>query len=191
MKKYILVILLFQYAGIFSQTEFTLQTDEATASNVNAKSDSLDLIDYKNDVFLELGGAAAVYSLNYQRKIVSAGKFDLKGRVGFSGMSFPDLGLDYWFIFGGSVSYNMSKKSALSIGGGQVYYSYKVFDFFEKTGDKRVSEYYTYFDLSYSYHLSKKWFLKASYNPVVLYNEPNEEGVVFDHWGGVSVGYSF
>jgi hypothetical protein len=153
--------------------------------------DSVKKISYNNDVFLELGGGTGVYSLNYQRKLVQAGNFNLKARLGFSAISFPNLGVDYWIVFGGSMGYNISKRSSFVLGGGQIYYSGNVFDFFEKTGQKKVTEYYTYFDLGFRYSFSKQWFCKASYTPVILYNEPNEAGVVFDHWGGISVGHSF
>lgn len=184
-------MLMFQYAGTFSQTEFTLETNEAATADASQNLDSTLQKPNKNDVFLELGGASAVYSLNYQRKLVSFGQFDLKGRFGYSTMTFPDLGFDHWIIFGGSVSYNIDKHHSFNIGGGQVYYTYEVFDFFESTGTKRNSEYYTYMDLSYRYSFKKNWFIQAGITPVILYNEPGEETAILDYWGGISVGYSF
>jgi hypothetical protein len=188
-------LLLFTSFGLYSQTEFTLQTEDSTPE-INSALDSIvldsNVIKIKiNDVFIELGGITGVYSINYQRKLIELGKFNIKARTGFNVLIFNDLGLDYAFFLGGSLSYQATTKSSLSLGAGQVYYSYMVFDFFEVEGMKRNTEYYTYFDLSYRFSFNNKWFMSASYTPVILYYEPNELGAVFESWGGLSIGYSF
>lgn len=195
MKHIILILSLFFCLGLFGQTEFTLQTEDNTPT-VTTAMDSIQLdtavVEYrKNDVFLELLGVAGVYSVNYQRNLVDFGKFSLKGRVGFSFFNFPDLGNDYTLFLGGGINYQATKKSSFIVGGGQVYYSYMVYDFFEPKDLKRNTEYYTYFDVSYRLSFNKKWFMRFSYTPVILYNEPGEDGAIYENWGGLSVGYSF
>ena len=195
MKNLVLTLLLLASFGLLSQTEFTLQTED-NMPKISSALDSIALdsneIKLKNnDLFLELGGVTGVYAINYQRKLVEFGKFNLKVRTGFNLLSFPDLGVDYNIFIGGALGYQVTKKSSLSLGAGQAYYSYMVFDFFEADGKKRNTEYYTYLDLSYRLSFNEKWFMRASYTPVILYNEPNEVGAVFENWGGLSVGYSF
>ncbi len=73
-----------------------------------------------------------------------------------------------------------------------MYFRYKVLDFFEAEGQKVEFEYYTYFTLGYKHILSSKgWFVKGSYTPVILYNEPEFEGAAFQSWGGISIGKHF
>jgi hypothetical protein len=40
--------------------------------------------DYKNSIYLEVGGTAHIYSLNYDRSIILSQKFKLIPRVGFA-----------------------------------------------------------------------------------------------------------
>lgn len=195
MKNFFLLLFLIVSFGLTSQTDFTLQTQDNTPKSINVvdsiEIDSNQIKLKNNDIFLELGGITGVYSINYQRKLVEFGKFSLKARTGFNVLNFPELGWDYAIFLGGAINYQVSKKSSFVLGAGQAYYSYMVYDFFEPNGMKRNTEYYTYLDLSYRLSFSAKWFIRLSYTPVILYNEPNEESAVFENWGGLSVGYSF
>lgn len=148
----------------------------------------------KNEAYLQLGGVTGLFSFNYERKIFAfKERFEINIRGFISAISlFDGLGTDYWIGGGVNIRYLLSDKAHFHLGGGQLIYNYNVLDFFEDEGKKNITEYMTYFSVGYTQKITKSgWFLKASYTPLLLYNEPEYESVKFQSWGGISIGKRF
>lgn len=146
----------------------------------------------KNEVFLELGGAAGVYSLNYQREIVQIdSSFVVGGRLGIYVLPQTNgLGTDYSIPFGIYLK-KYFKKHSFEFGVGELFQSTNIWDLFEDDKIKNIKQLDTYLSFAYQFNISHGFFIKLAYTPHILFNEPDEEGTVFGHWAGLTIGFSF
>lgn len=146
----------------------------------------------KNEVYLELGGVSGLYSINYTRYLYSTDVINLGARASFGNILFEKgLGLDYTIGLGAQGKYSLANRHHVEFGIGEVVYRYNILDFFEDDGTKTEVEFWTYFNVGYTFNFTKGFFMKAQYTPLILLNEPEVEGAKFQSWGGLSIGYSF
>jgi len=144
----------------------------------------------KNSLFLELGGAAGIASLNYDRLLLAVGgKIKLSGRLGISSYSdfYENTSPDLFIPFGGFAMYAFGLHHVeLGLGFTFLNYAARNIDEDGKVGFIRIKE--LLFNPSLGYRLQSSeggLFLRASYTPFV-YGKP----VIFSSWGGISIGFT-
>ncbi|MFT5858613.1 MAG: hypothetical protein ACI865_000701 [Flavobacteriaceae bacterium] len=144
----------------------------------------------KSSVYIELGGAAGLWSVNYDRSIWEINeRFNLHGRAGvgilseFNGAGFPDvlIPISSTVLWGGS-------SHRLEGGGGFTYFNWTLRDVSTTTGFVRKTEILGHLTLGYRYQKIEGGFMfRVTYSPII-YNYSNAP---YEHWAGVSVGYTF
>ncbi|HIN39518.1 MAG TPA: hypothetical protein EYM84_04520 [Flavobacteriales bacterium] len=144
-----------------------------------------------NTIFLEIGGAAGIPSLNYDRLVLSLDdRIKLSGRVGISSYSdfHKDISPDLFIPFGVFIMYAYGVNH-IELGLGLTYLNYSAYDIGldGKVGFVRKKDLLS--NPSIGYRLQKTGggiFLRLSYTPFI-YGKP----IIFSNWGGLSIGYTF
>ncbi len=144
---------------------------------------------YKNGVFLELGGASALYSINYERQFY-------KGFTGRIGLAYISNTVTVPVLFGKVFG---SKNHHLEISAGATYLNYRTqhYDYLnvlyrEETNNGIMLTAFA----GYRYQKpDKRFFFRIGFTPIWrrFYSEDkyDDEPTNFIPWGGMSVGYRF
>ena len=144
----------------------------------------------KSSIYLELGGAAGLWSMNYDRELWGINEnFRLHGRVGlgvyseFNGAGFPDVMIPV----SGIVLCGKSKHR-LEAGGGITYYNWTLRDALKADGFSRRSDLLGHLILGYRFQkLEGGLMFRVTYTPIIN----NYSNKPFEHWAGGSIGYTF
>jgi len=144
----------------------------------------------KSSVYLEVGGAAGLWSLNYDRELWEINEnFRLHGRAGlgmyseFNGAGFPDviIPISSMIIWGNSTH-------RVETGGGITYYNWTLRDPLKPDGFSRRSDLLGHLILGYRFQkLEGGLMFRVTYTPVII----NDSNNPFEHWAGGSIGYTF
>ena len=140
--------------------------------------------------YLEVGGAAGLWSLNYDRELWEINeKFRLNGRAGlgiyseFNGAGFPDviIPISNMVLFGEGTH-------RVEAGGGITYYNWTLRDALKPDGFSRRSDLLGNLILGYRFQKSDgRLMFRVSYTPIII----NDSNKPFEHWAGGSIGYAF
>ena len=141
----------------------------------------------KTSLYLELGGAAGIWSFNYDRTLWDISKsFKLNGRAGFgllsefNGAGFPDVLIPV----SGAMLYGKDKHR-IELGGGITYFNWTMRDPESSSGYSRKPELLKHLILGYRFQkMDGGLMFRIIYSPIIS-NESNEN---FGHWMGVSIG---
>ncbi|MFT5778181.1 MAG: hypothetical protein ACI837_001137 [Crocinitomicaceae bacterium] len=154
---------------------------------VHSQSDN----DYaSNTVFAEVGGAGGLWSLNYDRSIWQISEsFKLHGRVGvgmmseFNGSGFPDVFIPLsTHVIWGKIAHR------IEAGGGVTFMNWTYRDHLSTSGFDRKSQFLGHLTVGYRYQkMDGGIMFRATYTPFI----DNNSNVPFEHWAGISVGYTF
>lgn len=142
----------------------------------------------KHSIVLEAGGIGGYGSINYERAFYLKEKHLLSYKVGFSIFRFKDFERDLNpdLLFPISIQYNRKFNNHRSfLGVGQTVSSIvkASSDFSSKVRKTRLSLSYI---IGYRFQRDNKpFFYQISYTPIF------EQYKTFQHWGGISFGYSF
>jgi len=144
----------------------------------------------KSSIYLELGGAAGLWSLNYDRALWEINEsFRLHARAGlgmyseFNGAGFPDVmvpvsGMVLW----GKHTHRVEA------GGGITYYNWTLRDALSTDGFSRRSDLLGHLILGYRFQkLEGGLMFRVTYTPIIN----NYSNKPFEHWAGGSIGYTF
>ena len=140
----------------------------------------------RQQVYLELGGAAPYGSLNYEYAVLKKEKLCLTGRIGISSMKIIDYRRKFNpdIIVPLTVSLIYGKRHCIEILAGNTFSS-KVFskNFYESGREFSVNG---TFGVFYRYRMAAiPVRLRIGYSPIL------EEYQFYRHWFALSVGYSF
>jgi len=140
--------------------------------------------------YLEVGGAAGLWSLNYDRELWEINeKFRLNGRVGFgmysefNGAGFPDviIPISNMVLLG-------KRMHRVEAGGGITYYNWTLRDALKLDGFSRRSDLLGHLILGYRFQKLKGGLMfRVAYTPIII----NYSNNPFEHWAGGSIGYTF
>ena len=170
----------------------------------------------QNGIYLELGGNAGVYSINYER-LFSLGKISIAGRMGFSLLSErlfiepeENKGLEILIPFGANALYSFAGSHSIEAGLGGTYYSHKVYAITTNTSNInnqpvstdliRKNDFWLNFNMGYRFQKSTsgmyyRAFFNGHLSRRVLADSPNSHSqysvLTLDPWAGISVGYGF
>jgi hypothetical protein len=143
----------------------------------------------KSTVYIELGGVAGIWSLNYDRTLWNLSpNFKLQGSAGcgliseFNGSGFPDVLLPV------SVSILSGKKMHwLETGAGVTYFIWATRDPQSESGFSRKTELLKHVILGYRFQKEAGGLMfRVTYTPIFY-----SEGVyAYEHWMGVSIGFT-
>ena len=140
--------------------------------------------------YLEAGGAAGLWSLNYDRELWEINeKFRLNGRAGFgmysefNGAGFPDviIPISNMVLLG-------KRMHRVEAGGGITYYNWTLRDALKLDGFSRRSDLLGHLILGYRFQKLKGGLMfRVAYTPIII----NYSNNPFEHWAGGSIGYTF
>ena len=145
----------------------------------------------KSSVYLELGGVAGLWSLNYDRELWEINEsLRLNGKVGlgmfseFNGAGFPDViapvsGMILW-----------GKRHKVEAGGGVTYVNWTLRHILVDgtVGFNRKSDLLGHLILGYRFQkLEGGLMFRINYTPIII----NYSNKPFEHWAGGSIGYTF
>ena len=144
----------------------------------------------KSSVYLEVGGVAGLWSLNYDRELWEINEnFRLNGRAGlgmyseFNGAGFPDviIPISSMVILGKSTH-------RVEAGGGITYYNWTLRDALKLDGFSRRSDLLGHLIIGYRFQkLEGGLMFRVAYTPIII----NYSNKPFEHWAGGSIGYTF
>ncbi len=206
-KRAILIVLLLVsvVSRDFAQESSSLEKTDPPQEKMNA-----------NGIYLELGGNAGIYSINYER-IVLESPVHLSGRLGLGLMNEQWIidaedkkGMELLVPFGVNAWYTLAGVHHLELGLGATFYSHKVYAL-ETTASNimvqplpprliRKNELWTNFSLGYRMQKEGgKFYYRIFFNGHlsrrVLADNPNAHSqysvLTLDPWGGFSIGYGF
>ena len=150
-----------------------------------SQADSIPTI--RNLIYIEAGGAAGYYSINYERSICCCNYLTVAARIGLSSYHLRD----YTARFNPDVLvpltlnsyYGKNHKLELGAGGtiANVVYANKT-DF----KPRRIATFHSVLLMGYRYQKSSGGaFFRVAYTPIIEFNKH------FRHWAGLSFGYAF
>lgn len=170
----------------------------------------------ENGVYLELGGNAGIYSINYER-FFKLDKFKVSGRLGLGLVSEGMIlkpedkkGLDLLIPFGTNVVYNIFGRHNVEFGLGATFHTYKVYAI-ETSSDNinqqpvqpelvRNNDFWPNFTIGYRFQkedngMYYRGFFNGHFTRRVMADNANSHSqysvVTFDPWFGLSIGYGF
>ena len=170
----------------------------------------------ENGIYLELGGNAGIYSLNYER-FFTFNKIKLSGRIGLCFLSErlfiePEVkkGLEILLPFGVNALYNLARSHSVEAGIGATYYSHKVYEIEMNTSNinsqpvatqlVHKNDFWLNFNLGYRFQKSTsgmyyRVFFNGHLSRRYLADSPNSHSqysvITLDPWAGFSVGFGF
>ena len=143
-----------------------------------------------SSVYLEIGGTAGLWSLNYDRELWEINEnFRLHARAGlgmyseFNGAGFPDviIPISNMVLLGEGTH-------RVEAGGGITYYNWTLRDALKPDGFSRRSDLLGHLILGYRFQkLEGGLMFRVTYTPVII----NDSNNPFEHWAGGSIGYTF
>jgi len=144
----------------------------------------------KSSVYLEIGGAAGLWSLNYDRELWEINEnFRLHARAGLgmysesNGAGSPDIiiPISNMVLFGEGTH-------RVEAGGGITYYNWTLRDALKPDGFSRRSDLLGHLILGYRFQkLESGLMFRVAYTPIII----NYSNKPFEHWAGGSIGYAF
>jgi len=172
--------------------------------------------DVVNGVYLELGGNAGIYSVNYERYFLKKA-IKLAGRLGFSLISEGLIidaedkkGLEFLMPFGVNGLYTIVGSHHIEAGVGATFYTHKVYAIPTHTSNLnlqpleaslvRKNELWPNFTVGYRRQKSDggfvyRVFFNGHLSRRVLADNPNRHSqysvLTLDPWAGFSIGYAF
>ncbi len=148
------------------------------------------------DLYLELGGAAGIGSINFERHIWKRQSWELKGRIGLFILphgSLTKVSNSYFYPFGFSLLYGEKHQLEVAVGG---LLTHNNDGFLEGSAKQGSWNLYGQGFLGYRLQLGKgRWFLKAGYVP--LFHPEMQSASVptighitgsWAHWASLGVG---
>lgn len=195
---------------------FLLKHAEGQESSSLEESDLSPVEDVENGVYLELGGNAGIYSVNYERFFLNK-VVRLAGRLGFSLISEGLIidaedkkGVEFLMPFGVNGLYKIAGAHHIEAGVGATFYTHKVYAIATHTSNLnlqplaaslvRKNELWPNFTVGYRRQKSDGGFVyRAFFNGHlsrrVLADNPNSHSqysvLTLDPWAGFSIGYAF
>jgi len=172
--------------------------------------------DVENGVYLELGGNAGIYSVNYERYFLK-NTIKLAGRIGISLISEGliidaevNKGLEFLMPFGVNGLYAIVGSHHIEAGVGATFYTHKVYAIETHASNLnlqpleaslvRKNELWPNFTLGYRRQKSDggfvyRVFFNGHLSRRVLADNPNSHSqysvLTLDPWAGFSIGYAF
>jgi len=144
----------------------------------------------KSSVYLEIGGAAGLWSLNYDRELWEIKEnFKLYSRAGlgmyseFNGAGFPDviIPISNMVLLGEGTH-------RVEAGGGITYYNWTLRDALKPDGFSRRYDLLGHLILGYRFQKPEGGLMfRVAYTPIII----NYSNKPFEHWAGGSIGYAF
>jgi len=154
----------------------------------------------RNTIFVELLGNGGIYSLNFDRILISKEKWKLAGRVGFTYHNFFDDLNSQFYGIPLEVSYLLGRSNHFLETGLGVTPVYDTSDGFEQNSPKQETLFIiTPVRIGYRYQRKEGgFFFKAGWTPqfyksypLDTYNFPKNKGKIILIMGGIGAGYTF
>jgi hypothetical protein len=184
LRKGLLILILFAFEHIHAQRDSVELEDGTMLYNLPKKRPT------KNALFIELGGNAGMYSLNYDRILINKPGFRTSVRGGFSLMPFTtDAVADLIFV----AEHNFligKEKHFIETGPGITYVRSYALD----TKKHISSQWLGALRLGYRFQerLDEGLFFRAGLTPyLVQTNESDQPEGIFQFWFGVGAGANF
>jgi hypothetical protein len=144
----------------------------------------------KSSVYLEVGGVAGLWSLNYDWELREINEnLQLLGRAGlgmyseFNGAGFSDviIPVSSMFLWGKSTH-------RVEVGGGITYYNWTLRDVLMQDGFSRKTDLLGHLIIGYRFQkLECGLMFRVTYTPIII----TDSNKPFEHWAGGSIGYTF
>ena len=144
----------------------------------------------KSSVYLEVGGVAGLWSLNYDWELREINEnLQLLGRAGlgiyseFNGAGFSDviIPVSSMFLWGKSTH-------RVEVGGGITYYNWTFRDVLMQDGFSRKTDLLGHLIIGYRFQKLKGGLMfRVTYTPIII----TDSNKLFEHWAGGSIGYTF
>jgi hypothetical protein len=158
-----------------------------------AQKSSNKIIDLKHATYLELGGTAGIWSLNYDLMFMNISNFKVGARLGLGmlGEGYSGTTVDVHIPITVNFMYAFHKNHHIELGVGTQIRSYEIrsVQFAADTGFVRKSEALGNFSFGYRFQSPDGGFVfRACYSPFFY-----QDGIYFryEHWAGLSLGYAF
>jgi hypothetical protein len=158
-----------------------------------AQKSSSDIVDLKHAAYLELGGTAGIWSLNYDLMALNISNFKVGARLGLGmlGENYAETSVDVHVPLTVNFMYAFKEKHHIELAVGAHFRSYEIrsVKFAEDTGFKRKSEVLGNYSIGYRFQSPDGGFVfRVAYSPSFY-----QDGIYFryEHWAGLSVGYAF
>ena len=149
--------------------------------------------DLNHSVYLELGGSAGIYSLNYDLIFLNFNSFKVGARAGLQLLKegYEGTTMDYFVPITTNFMYAFNQKHHIELGVGTQIASYEIRSIISETeiGFVRKTEALGNATLGYRFQNPEGGFMfRAFYSPFFY-----QDGVYFryEHWAGISVGFTF
>lgn len=146
---------------------------------------------WQTTVYLEAGGPGGLGSVNLEHFSFANENYNIGARFGIGTSGFKDieneLNPDFFVPLGIFANLKLIRNRPSSLfldaGIGLVYAStVHVNEDYEAEREKKLN---SYFQIGSSYVFSNNILLRVSYTPII------SRGVGFNHWGALSIGYTF
>ena len=140
-----------------------------------------------NNIYLEIGGAGGIASINYERLYPYKSNISFGTRIGISTLNIKDFNNTFNPDIIVPITFNAyyGRKHKLVFGVGQTISSILKPDNINWT-PKRDLDLHAHFNIGYRLQTQAKGFIYGlSYTPIF------EKYKIFKHWAGISVGYNF
>ena len=142
----------------------------------------------KHSLYIEMGGTGGLGSINYENNILLKKKIALGFRGGFSTVHLRDYTRTFNpdLIFPLAIQFFYGSKHKFVLGTGQTISYIPVADLTKPSIHTRTVDFSTTFTAGYRFeHQKSGIFFGCGYTPII------EKNKHYNHWGGVSVGYTF
>ena len=149
--------------------------------------------DLDHSVYLELGGSAGIYSLNYDLIFLKKNDFKIGARTGLQLLKegYEGTTMDFYVPVTMNFMYALAKKHHVELGLGAQIASYEIRNIISETeiGFVRKTEALGNATLGYRYQNPDGGFMFRVFYSPFLY----QDGVYtrYEHWAGVSLGFTF
>jgi len=158
-----------------------------------AQKSTAQIVDLKHAAYLELGGTAGIWSVNYDLTALNISNFKIGARVGFGFLTegYAGTTIDLHIPLTVNFMYAFKKNHHVELGIGTQIASYEIRSVKSATdiGWMRKTEALGNYTLGYRFQNPDGGFVfRAFYSPLFY-----QDGIYFryEHWAGVSVGYAF
>jgi hypothetical protein len=142
----------------------------------------------RNIAFLELGGSGGLYSINYERVLISKNKFSLNGRIGLA-ENFFGLSYEEFFVPLAVVTILGKRKLKWELGGGSVlFFNLHTYTLQEQKDGNFVDPFAVLGNIIAGGRLSLKrnWLTRISFTPFYNFHKHR-----IYPWAGASIGRAF
>lgn len=151
------------------------------------------IVDLKHAAYVELGGTAGMWSVNYDLMALNINNFKIGARVGFGFLTegYEGTTIDLHIPLTANFMYAIHKGHHVELSIGTQIASYEIRSIKSPTeiGWTRKTEALGNYSIGYRFQSPDGGFVfRASYSPFFY-----QDGIYFrhEHWAGVSLGYAF